>query len=330
MTTETKEFTTYAESGDAASELGYNRGWDRLNDSDSLGTISYDNSTKTFTIAVKSGQSSFSFWCGGKKFTKTSSESVALLHASSGTYYIYYDTDGALQVIVHSSVTQAAFMNCITGMYYYDATNDELYPAKDEQHGVALEPMAHYNMHVQHGFSWPHSGSEIEGLSDGGDTFTQITAGTFLDEDIEDTRSALTTLPFGYKIGSDGHWEFTTAGNDIGYIESGNTYVSYNDESGGTWSLVESTTATDYIIYIIVRTNLEDIPAFIAVGQQWYDSRAHARDGLENALHALNLSGLPGAEICHCFAYICKRDATLEDSGATAMTHVDLRATNLA
>ena len=50
------------------------RGWDRLNP-DLMGDINYDDITRTFSIAVKSGQSYFEFYAGGKYFKKTTTQS---------------------------------------------------------------------------------------------------------------------------------------------------------------------------------------------------------------------------------------------------------------
>lgn len=225
----------------------------------------------------------------------------------------------------YSSVDIDDFLDCMVDLYYLNKEDDILWWAKDEQHGFILDPMVHFNIHKTKGFQCIH-GAEPSGFVDASDEFTGISQGIFLDEDIKNVLAAVSTMPFGYKYGSNGRWRMTAADNKVGHIVSGDTYVSYNVETTGVWGLQESTSSTDYIIYQIMATHFEDVPYFQAIGQQVFASRSAARDALYQHIKTINMQGTPGAEIQPIYAYICKRNGDLEE-GPSPMyeTTIDLR-----
>jgi hypothetical protein len=174
---------------------------------------------------------------------------------------------------------------------------------------------------------WVHgSGGAIVGLTDGGNKYTLIEASTHMDEDIPIATPNIVNTPFAYRYGSNGRFRVTTPNTDIGYMEPGNSVVSYNVFDNGSWGLAASTSSTDYIIYFLLKTNFSQIPYVKLIGTEVYASRSAARAALLNDIRAINLKGGPGAEMEFQAAYICKRNGTLEDAGSpTYNTHVDLR-----
>jgi len=163
---------------------------------------------------------------------------------------------------------------------------------------------------------------------------TKIEAGVHHDEDIILLTPEETTFSFMYlktQSGVDG-WVFTAADANIGHIVSGDTYLSYNGDTGsGVMDLIECGTSTDYVIMLIAQTNLATHKRVKVIGQQVYSSRSNAREGLKNALKAIELKGLPSAEFEWQYAYICKRSGDLEDSGSpNDDTYVDLRGIKIA
>ena len=307
----------------------YKRGWDRVL-SDSMGTITWVEATRTFTIAVKAGENSFHFWSGGKLFVKTASESIVIPDVG-GTYYIYYDTDGVLQSVLSSAFAGEVFLTtAIVGLCYYNATEETLWYASDEQHGIIMDSATHLRLHLVEGFSLaPNQGSGalLTGLVDGGSTYTSIGTGLFADEDIYTMALLTTTHPFIYRDGADGEWRETTADNECGHTVSGDTYNSYNENTSGTiWQLTECSNSTDYVIMFFIATNFNSNPIKKIIGQQTYSSRNNARNGIKDELTALDLGGLPSEETEFLYAYICKRDGTVEDDG-DGNDYVDLRST---
>ncbi len=313
----------------------YSRGFARRLDTDSMGIVTYGNAaTRTFSIAVKGGQSNFKFKIQGRFEYKTTTHTLACPDVT-GTYYWYFDIYGDLQVALNGTIGGDTFVrSAICGMAYYNKEEGTFSGAVDEQHGYIYNPEEHLVVHLTNGFTWMNGNTgTIEGLTDGGDTFIKLNASLHFDEDIPISIEELATLPFGYiktQSGVDG-WVLTAADNKIGHIVGGDTYISYNgDVGGGIMGLIECTNSTDYVIMMVLKTNLSgNFKAFKAIGTQTYPSRNSARAGLNNALAAIKLRGFPSAEAEWQQAYICKRNGTLEDDGY-GNTHIDLRGRKLA
>jgi len=122
----------------------------------------------------------------------------------------------------------------------------------------------------------------------------------------------------------DGAWVETAADLNIGHIVSGDTYISWNEFTGGVWQLSESTNVTDFIIYYMLWTNDVNNPIKKIVGQQAYSSRSNARDGMLKELGNIESQGLPSSEAYFMYAYIVQRNGDLEDDG-DGNTYVDMR-----
>ena len=313
--------------GSLYAENFYTRGFDR-NNPDTMPDVTYSAIDQTLSVAVKSGQSSFHLWSGGTKYTFTTTQTVQWTDASE-MYYFYFDTDGVLQFAKHSDINSEIFLNvAICGLCYYNKTEGTVWGAPDEMHGIGMSPNTHFRLHMVEGFK--HStGGDITGLVDASSTYTGISSAIHFDEDIFLTSSASTTHKFMYREGADGLWKLTaTADNNVGYsAPSGNTY--WNEWTGNTWQLTESASDTDYIIYYFLKTNLDGDAGLVKiVGQQVYPSRSDARDALKYELHSIKLDGLSSQEAEFQYAYIVKKNGTIEDD-AKGHAYVDLRGINI-
>jgi len=295
-----------------------------------MGTITWTEGTRTFSLEPKAGQSEFHFWSGGKFFSKTSTESLVIPDVG-GTYYVYYDTDGVLQSVLNQNFAGDLFRTvAISGLCYYNKTEGTLWVASDEQHGIIMDSATHLRLHLTDGYAlsiWQGDSALITGLVDGATTYTNTGSGLFEDEDISTMASLATTHPFIYRDGATGEWRETTADNECGHTVSGDTWNSWNENTSGTiWQLTECTNSTDFVIQFFIATNFTPNPIRKIIGQQTYSSRANARAGLKNELTAIELAGLPSSESVFLYAYICKRTGEVEDDG-DGNDYVDLRAT---
>jgi len=294
-----------------------------LQDPDSMGDISWDNATRTFSIAVKSGESEFFFWCDGKKITKTTTQSVVVPDAT-GTYYVYFDNSGVLQYILESSITDAAFYeNSIVGLVYWNATANTGM-AGEERHGFRMSGATHKYNHDTLGARY-QGGVDPEGFANGSGTYTQTTSGNFWDEDIQHAISTETTHRFLYRLGASGEWTQITADNKVGYKDGADTYYSWNEWDGSTWKLTEGTSSTDYwITFFIATPNLTGGSVMKVMGQNAYSSRRNARNAIEGEVQTLKTNGLPSPEFVFLYAVIVKRDGTLVEL-ADGSLYYDLR-----
>jgi len=300
--------------------MSYKRGFDRQ-EPDTMGVPSYVAGTRTFSLAVKGGESYFGFWSYGKRYNKTTTQSV-IWPIDAGTYYFYFDEDGELQYVIDTGFTSAIFIkSAICGLVHWNGS-EIIVQAKDEQHG-GMEPATHLRLHLADGAKYAQGG-DITGLVDASSTYTSIAAMLSVDEDINIMTAETTTAPFLYREGATGVWKQTAVDNNIGHIASGDTYISWNEWTGSTWQLTESASSTDYIIYYFLWTNDSVNPIKKLVGQQPYASRSDARDGLLSEIGKIDIGGFPSTEAYLMYAYIAKRNGTLEDDGE-GNTYVDLR-----
>ena len=83
-------------------------------------------------------------------------------------------------------------------------------------------------------------------------------------------------------------------------------------------------TATDYVIYYFLWTNDAKNPVKKIIGQQAYSTRSNAREAMQTEIGNLQIDGFPSTEAYLMFAYIAKRNGTLEDDG-NGSAYIDLR-----
>jgi len=296
----------------ALAEIGETKFWngfDRQNP-DSMGDLSWNNSTRTMTISPKSGESDFHFWSKGKKFSKTSSQSIQIPD-TTGAYYLYFDENGSIQYILQTSLVLSYYENyALFAFVYWNATDSIGLPG-DERHGIRMSGATHAYNHLTTGARY-EDGMDIEGLVSGNKTYTKTTSGHMWDEDIRHIISEQTTHKFLYRKGTNGEWTVTSANNYVGYLPSGNTYYVWNEWDGSTWKLSEGTYSTDYYIYFFVAIpNIEGYSIYKLISQSAYSSAGNARTAIENEMRNIVLTGLPSPEMIFLYSVIVKRNGNL-------------------
>lgn len=262
-------------------------------------TISFDNATRTFSISPAS--SSFTVWCKGKRFVKSSTESVTI-GTTTGLYYIYFDASGVL------SLRTSYFdweNDTPTAYIYWNATTAKAEFFADERHGVVLDWQTHEYLHRTQGAQIA-SGFGIENYVIDGDGDSdshaqiEISGGTFFDEDLEIivTHSATPTantweqviegiaeIPVFYHSGTG--WVKDTATTFP--FKQGTSRAQYNLFSGGTWSTADVQN-NKYSAMWIVATNNVNEPVIAILGQT---EAANSSTIEERQFSELDLSGFP-------------------------------------
>ena len=308
-------------------ELNTANGFDLL-DPDSMGVVTWDNTARKMTIAVKSGETSFHYWVDGRKYVKTASIVSAAIPDTTGTYYFYLNESGVLTPIIQSSVTADVFYKyAIVSLVYWDASFSYGTPYK-EQHGHRMSSSTHEMEHMTIGARYA-SGFALTGLVDAQDTFTGVDLGRFYDEDIAHDLDAASSIPFLYRDGAgDGVWTESTADNKVGY-KNGGSYATWNEYTGGSWQLTQADSSHDYILIFVVATATFSGYADYAkiIDQAAYPSRSAARDAIEGARKKLITDGLPSPEFCFLGVYICRRNGDLENL-EDGSVYLDLRGTS--
>ena len=307
-----------------AEKLNEANGFD-LQDPDSMGTLTWDDTTRQFTLAVTSGQTEFTYWIDGVRYTSTSSITSTAIPDTTGTYYVYLLADGTMPYVLESGLTSAVFYEyAIVGLVYWNATAGTGMPF-EERHGIRMDSSDHEYEHKTIGARYS-SGLALTGLVDGQSTFTGINSGVYYDEDIKHTLSSATTMPFMYRLGAgDGEWTFTTADDAVGY-KNGGTHTTWNENTGTAWQLTQADSAHDYIlIFVLSGGTLSSNPQHVKlIDQAGYSSRAKARAAIEGAKKQLILDGLPSPEFIFIGVYICRASGALEGL-ADGSVYLDLR-----
>ena len=195
-------------------------------------TIAFDNATKVFTIAP--AVTSFSFYSAGKRFTKTTAQTVdldtdingdATPLAANTIYYIYFDASGVLRVANSAWSITSGF--ALVATINWNGTAGTL---DEERHGLRdLE--WHRNAHLSIGSRYI-SGLDLVAPTTAVDGQLDLTTGYLMDEDIYLTLTNPTRCRLFREVSAGVYtWVDGTdnAGKDRPYFwNTGTSRVQYN------------------------------------------------------------------------------------------------------
>ena len=266
-------------------------------------TMSFNDGTRVFTISPVS--SSFTVWCKGKRYVKTSSETVTI-DSTTGLYYIYYSSSGVLSY--RTSYFDWA-NDTPTAYIYWNNTTGKAEFFADERHGVVLDWQTHEYLHRTRGAAIANgfgaSGYVTDGDGDS-DSHAQIAlaGGTFFDEDlqVDITHAASPTansweqvlegtaeIPVFYRTNS--AWVKDTATTFP--FKAGTARAQYNLYSGGTWTTADVQNNKYGAMWIVATNNLNE-PVIAILGQVSAENQSTIE---ERTWEDLDLEGLPIFEI---------------------------------
>jgi hypothetical protein len=256
----------------------------------------------------------------GTKFKLSTAKEITLEN-TTGLKFIYFDTDGTLKV---DSVFSFDYFEDrpIVATVYGNAIDQTLVNFGDERHGIQMDGETHRYLHFTQGTQYV-SGMEIQGLTDGGTTYTQITSGKAYDEDIYIESTQQTLAPHLYRIGTD--WYVQADGNDIAYMPDGT--AQYNPTDGTNYSLADVTGNDAMIVFFCLTNNIE-FPYVKILGQRVYTNANTARADIDKAINDLVLDGLPSPEFLPIGAIIVNRDGELQTL-SDGSEYYDLRGSKI-
>lgn len=272
-------------------------------------TLSFVDGTRTFTITPTG--SGFHYYMLGDKYEKTSAQSVVITNVE-GLHAIYFD-GSTLTAIANPTEAQEKDLiinKCFVSYIYWDATNSVGTYFADERHGISMSPETHEYLHHTRGTQYS-SGlgladfvTEADGSLDSHAQFS-IAAGVIVDEDIENSSSAIAStvgMPIYYLDGASANMRRivetgfsvltdTTAG-------SGATgRLVWNEFTGGAWQLTTATN-NDFILCHIFAINgyAGEDQQIAIIGQAEYATVAQARTGAESEISSI-MTQFPFEEI---------------------------------
>lgn len=295
-------------------------------------TISFNDSTRTFTIAPAT--TSYEVWTKGVKRTKSTTETVVIPN-TSGLHYVYFDASGVLQ-------QQSAFFNLETqtpvAYIYWNATTASAPFVADERHGVVMDWKTHEYLHRTRG-AVIASGFGASNYTVGGngtsDSHIQLNldSGVFYDEDLKieithsNTPSAIwqqdlqgpARIPMFYLDGS-AEWKIDSP-TDFP-LKQGTARPQYNVNTAGTWSTADISNNSFGVTFILATNNI-NYPIIGIIGQTEKLAQGNAE---ALSWGDLVLTGFPVVEFrpLYKIVYQCK-DSFTNTPHATLVSIWDLR-----
>jgi hypothetical protein len=299
----------------------------------SQSSLSFNEATRELTISPT--LSSYVVWCAGKKFVKTSAETIQISN-DSALHFVFFDSEGRLG-------TRQSYFNweseAPVSYVYWNSTDQKAYFFADERHGIVLDWATHEYLHRTRGAAIANgfgvNNYTITGLgTSNADAQIDIANGTFFDEDlqVDIVHSATPTantweqrlqggsyIPVFYRLNN--HWKKDTATQFP--LKQGTSRPQYNLNSGGTWSTVDVANNRFAISWIIATNNLNE-PIIAVLGQEDYGDKGSAEADFYGSL---DLSGFPVVEFrpLYKIIYECK-DSYTNTPKAAFRTISDLRS----
>jgi hypothetical protein len=254
---------------------------------------------RNFEIKVKAPATSFTFYVKGKKFTKSTTESIQI-SADLGDHYIYYDNNGVLQETIDPDeikiiIQERAFVAVV---YWNNETNSHTYFA-DERHGLTMDGVTHAYLHTVFGSRYL-SGFGLDNFNLLAPSF-QADIGSFRDEDIlHQVTTQIDEIPILYRFGANNGWR-KKAADTYPVIYQGSTAdypagiirLPYNEYTGAAWQLTEIDN-NKYVLVHFFATNDIDNPIVGIQGTAPHESISDAKNAANTEI--TQLSGLPFTE----------------------------------
>jgi hypothetical protein len=262
---------------------------------DYLGDISFNNGTRTFTIAPKATIDYFSYWFDGVEVRKSSGENI-VIDDTDGLFFIYYENGSLVQTQTPWTFGSDAIFVAVV---YWDSTNSRgvLF---DERHGNSMSWPVHEYLHntvgaaYRSGFS-PSLTVDGNGSLDAHCEMQSVSSGIFYDEDIKHENDQQTTYEIWYKIGASGSWQWDTASASL--VKMATTYPYYNEFTGGSWQLTEIGNNRFMLMHIFAANKVGTSDKIILVmGENSYLSASAAREAASTELLNITTSNLPTPE----------------------------------
>ncbi len=263
--------------------------------------LSWDNGDRELTITP--AVTSFEFWSGEIKYTKTEAESIVIPDVEE-LYYIYYDDAGVLQYTTTFGST-LILTYALVGIVYWDEDNGVAIAVGDERHGREMSGVVHEWAHSTFGTLYD-SGlglANIDADGSGDDASAarcSVIDGSIRDEDVPhlivngspQTLSTVLEAPILHRLGVGGLWR-ALAPTTYAISSTGSGRAAYNFESGGTYSIAEVGN-NDYTLSHLFATNDIFYPIIIVMGQATYANINAAREGAYTEINSLSLGALTG------------------------------------
>lgn len=288
-------------------------------------TLSWDNATRTATLTGP-----YVFWSNGRRFIKYV-DSIQIADTEGG-HFIYYDEEGALQII-NTFDLDIILADCFVAYVYWDATNDKAIPDLIcEKHGSSMPAETHTYLHNTNGSVYNGglllTATSVDGTGNG-ESAARFSgaAGSIRDEDIIHTiaaRGNTDDMPVVWREGAAGNWRMD---NTAEYpVLKGTTYAYYNEWTGATWQRTEAGNNNYVLAHIYACPGVNETSGYYLaiMGQGDYTTINAARLGAETELFDLDFGSLPSVELFPVATMIFQTSSTYSNAVASRLRSTDL------
>lgn len=299
--------------------------------------ISFDNGTRTFSIAPLAPATHFDVFAKGRVFRFESAQQITVPDVE-GIYFFFFETNGTLNysnVFDISIITQKIYVSNI----YWDAANNQAIILADERHGVTLDGATHEYLHNLNG-AVITSGGAINftvGGTGNSDSDAQITIGNTIlrDEDIkisiansaspanpfEQILDPIAEIPVFYRDGASGDWRKDAATQYP--VKQGTTRIQFNDPAG-PWTQVDVQEGYYVSMWIFATNNISE-PVIAILGQKEHALLSDAQ--AEDSYDSLSFGTMPVQEFKVLYRIIFQSSSAFTNAPNANLVDVrDLRA----
>jgi hypothetical protein len=294
-------------------------------------TISFDDTTRTFTIAPVG--LFYEYFYRGERVRKTTPDTV-IIPDVEGTYYFYFDSNKILQ---QSTTIPDFSTNVLISFMYWNADDNVTEFFADERHGITMDGATHRYLHFTQGFQWVN-GADIGNFTITGtgnantDAQFSLSNGRFYDEDLivninhattptnayEQTLTPVAKCRITWLVGTD-KFRSTLTPQDYPVILDTNR-IFYNFFDGSNWSRVEASEGYFVAAWVFASNALLN-PIGVLMGQR-QDATLNDAD-VNNALSSLNLSHFEIPEIKPLYRLIFQTSSTYTNAVKARLVRVD-------
>lgn len=299
-----------------------------LNRTDS--TFSFNSGTRTFSIQPVS--TSFDVYIKGQKITINSTLSIQIPN-TSGNYYLYIDSNGAIQYTnVFSQALLSDYVYCV--YIYWNATTSQLVSMGDERHGLVMDHETHIYLHTTRGAQLV-SGATISYTTVGtgasnADAQIQLGDMTIRDEDIlisisnnatpssffQQILSPIAKIPTYYRVGTE--WRKDTSTDYP--LKQGTNRSQFNKNTAGVWSVQDATVDNYFLVSYVFATNNVSEPVVAILGQDEYSTLNLAK---ENAKWSnVDFGDLPSPEMKLLYIVFYETSSLFSNTPKSAIRYV--------
>jgi len=272
-------------------------------------TVSFNTSTRVFTIQPRSPTPEYRVWCHGEMYTKTGSDTVTLPNVSD-LYYIYFDSNAVLQ---YKTSTYDFSTDTMVALLQWNAAAGDYYLLGEERHGITMDWATHEYLNATRGMQYA-SGLTASNYTTSGNGSANSHAQIDLADGVlyqEDIKIAVThaslpvyenfeqdlqgpgRFPVAYHSNATGQWVKDSA-TDFP-VKQGTARIKYNLNTAGTWTTPDAGNGEFVAYWLVATPNIKDGPIISIMGQRTDNNIGNAQSN--NTWASLDLTNFPGREV---------------------------------